>query len=65
MKKVTARKKERWVEHLDRLKSSYLSLYFDVKDHVLSDDEIESLANLTCHFDEAIADVERIPEGSR
>lgn len=64
MTKITAKKKEKWIERLDNLKSTTNNLYFEITNCGIQDDKIDTLSNMTCWFDEAMAEIEALPESN-
>lgn len=60
--RITANKKERWIDRLGTLKLKVNDIYNEVNGCNISDDKIDFLANMTCCFDEAIAEIENLEE---
>jgi hypothetical protein len=58
--RITDKKKENWINRLDDLKSKVNSLYSEIVDCDVSDEQIDYLANMTCCFDEAMSEVENL-----
>lgn len=60
MPKVTENKKERWISRLNNAKDIVNHLYSEVSDCGIPDEKIDFLSNMTCNFDEAMAEIENL-----
>jgi len=61
MANITAKKKGQWQGRLyAALKGRCNAIHDEISNCGVSDDDVDSLANLTCFFDEAIAEVDAL-----
>ena len=60
--RITEKKKENWTWRLNNLKSSVNKIYGEISECGVSDDKMNFLANMTCNFDESMAEIEDLEE---
>lgn len=60
MSRITEKKKEKWINRLDNIKDRVNRVYGEVSECGIPDTVIDSLANMTCELDQAMAEVERL-----
>jgi hypothetical protein len=62
MKRITDKKIEKWLDTLYDLKNKVNRIHSEIYDCGVSDDDMDSLANMTCNFDEAVSEVGDLKE---
>jgi len=59
-RKITEKKKDRWLSKLGRCWDIYHSVYAEIVMCRVADDQIAALANLTCQLAEASEEIDRL-----
>ena len=64
MPRITKKKIERWADALLKCQSICNKVHGEIYDCGISDDDMDTLSNMTCFFDEAMNEVDRLSKRS-
>jgi hypothetical protein len=60
MKRVTEKKKDKWITKLMKIEAMYGDLYNEIQECGIEDEQIIHFSNITCEFSESWGEIERL-----